>query len=333
MRRGVAYLILALVGVGVTACGKSPFEQREAWRLQAEEACMSQKFVQPSAYMSRRAAIAGPGACGMEYPFTVAALGDGTVGLSRQATLACPIIPRIDGWLAEVVQPAASAYLGAAVVEVKSGSYSCRPRNHRVGAKLSEHAFGNALDVMGFALEDGREVSVVKGWRGSAEEQDFLREVFVGACERFTTVLGPGSDALHYDHFHLDLARHDPRGVRRVCKPVLKFTPRLGNGGEWQGGGSLSPPPAIDMEEDSGDADLVSSRGAPARTARPISPVPRPEMLSERQPPAPPQRAAALSAAPAAWDLPGPGPRSAPASRSMPPAVPPPQRLDAHGLY
>ena len=239
---------------------------------------MSQKLVQTSAYMSRRAAIAGPGACGMEYPFTVAALGDGTVGLSRQATLACPIIPRIDGWLAEVVQPAASAYLGAAVVEVKSGSYSCRTRNHRVGAKLSEHAFGNALDVMGFRLEDGREVSVVKGWRGSAEEQEFLREVFVGACERFTTVLGPGSDALHYDHFHLDLARHDPRGMRRVCKPILKFTPRLGNGGEWQGGGSPAEPPAIDMEDDAGDADLVSSRGAPARTARPAPFTPRPEM-------------------------------------------------------
>ena len=154
MRRGVAYLILVLVGAGVTACGRSPFEQREPWRTQAEEACLAQKLVQPSAYMSRRSGIAGPGACGMEYPFTVAAFGDGTVGLSRQATLACPIIPRIDGWLAEVVQPAASAYFGVAVAEVNSGSYSCRPRNHRGGAKLSEHSFGNALDVMGFRLAE-----------------------------------------------------------------------------------------------------------------------------------------------------------------------------------
>jgi hypothetical protein len=51
--------------------------------------------------------------------------------------------------------------------------------------------------------------------------------VFVGACRHFSTVLGPGADMFHYDHFHMDLARHDARGTRRVCRPVLKFTPRL----------------------------------------------------------------------------------------------------------
>ena len=58
-------------------------------------------------------------------------------------------------------------------------------------------------------------------------EQEFLREAFVGACRYFTTVLGPGSDAFHYDHLHIDLARHDPRGERRICKPILKFSPRI----------------------------------------------------------------------------------------------------------
>jgi hypothetical protein len=81
---------------------------------------------------------------------------------------------------------------------------------------------------MGFILADGREISVVKGWRGAdPTTQEFLREAFVGACRYFTTVLGPGSDAFHYDHFHIDLARHDPRGQRRICKPILKFAPRI----------------------------------------------------------------------------------------------------------
>src|SRR5918998_875970 len=122
----------------------------EPGAAQAEAACLSQKLVQPSAYMSRASAIDGPGACGISYPFKIAAFASGSVGLSRQATLGCPIIPSIDTWLNEVVQPAAATYLGTSVAEVKSGSYSCRPRNSRYGAKLSEHAFGNALDIMGF---------------------------------------------------------------------------------------------------------------------------------------------------------------------------------------
>src|SRR3712207_2460841 len=100
MRRGiVAFVALTLVGLGVTGCGLFRFQQREPWRAQAEEACLSQRLVQPTAYMSRASAIDGPGACGISYPFKVAAFSGGTVGLSRQATLACPIIPTIDGWL------------------------------------------------------------------------------------------------------------------------------------------------------------------------------------------------------------------------------------------
>jgi hypothetical protein len=166
MRRGlVAFSALTLIALGVTGCGLFRFEQREPWREQAEEACLSQRLVQPSAYMSRSSAIDGPGACGISYPFKVSALAGGSVGLSSRGTLACPIIPSIDAWLNEVVQPAASLYFGAAVAEVKSGSYSCRPRNNRSGAKLSEHAFGNALDVMGFRFADGREITVLQGWR------------------------------------------------------------------------------------------------------------------------------------------------------------------------
>src|ERR687894_381434 len=135
MRRGsVAFVALTLIGLGVTGCGLFRFEQREPWRAQAEEACLSQGLVQPTAYMSRASAIDGPGACGISYPFNVAAFADGSVGLTNGATLACPIIPTIDAWLNEVVQPAASLYFGTSVADVKSGSYSCRPRNNNYGA-------------------------------------------------------------------------------------------------------------------------------------------------------------------------------------------------------
>lgn len=226
--RIVAFSILTLIGLGLSGCGLFRLEKREAWRDQAEQACLSQKAVQPTAYMSLTSkSIDGPGACGMQHPFRIAALAEGSVGVKQKLTLACPIIPQIDGWLDDVVKPAAMLYFGVPVVDLNAGSYSCRGRNNRRGAKLSEHSFGNAIDVMSFVLADGRTISVERGWKGNPIEQDFLREVFVGACDRFATVLGPGSDVYHYNHLHLDLARHDPRGMRRICKPILKFERRL----------------------------------------------------------------------------------------------------------
>ena len=228
MRRGgVAFLVLALIGLALVGCGRFGFEQREAWRTEAEESCLAQKRVVPSAYMSRISEIDGPGICGVTYPFRISAFAGGRVALSNKVTLGCPIVPQIDGWLADTVQPAAALYLGSEVAEIKAGTYSCRSRNHRAGAKISEHAFGNAMDVMSFRLVDGRTITVEQGWKGTPAEQDFLREVFVGACRHFTTVLAPGSDVHHYNHLHLDLAHHDPRGRRHYCRPIIKFTPRL----------------------------------------------------------------------------------------------------------
>jgi hypothetical protein len=269
-KRIVAYTTFAIIGLAVTGCGLFRGEQREAWRGQAEQACLSQKLVQPSAYMSRSSAVDGPGACGMDYPFKVSAFSGGAVGLQRQQLLACPIIPRVEGWLEETVRPAARLYFGAELTELRAGSYACRGRNNQRGARLSEHSFGNAMDIMAFRLSDGREITVAKGWRGTPEEQDFLREVFVGACQTFSTVLGPGSDAFHYDHFHIDLARHNPQGTRRICKPVLKFTPRLG--------AESSPVAALPAPSVMRSAPVLS---APVRTAPVPAPLPEDVPLEE----------------------------------------------------
>jgi hypothetical protein len=149
-----------------------------------------------------------------------------------------------DDWVAGAVQPAAIAWFGQGVKEIRTaGAYSCRRRNHRANAKLSEHAFGNAIDVMSFVLNDGNVVTVKGGWRGTETEQGFLRDVFHGACQRFKTVLGPGSDALHYDHFHLDLAHHDSKGQRRYCKPFVAAPQRPQPGTSEPGAPSWGGPP------------------------------------------------------------------------------------------
>ncbi|MBR1218405.1 extensin family protein [Bradyrhizobium sp. U87765 SZCCT0131] len=147
----------------------------------------------------------------------VAAIGP--VSVKPAATLACPIVSMLDRWIADSVQPAAMRWFGAPVVEIKQiSAYSCRGMNGNPNAHISEHAFGNALDVAGFTLADGRRISVKDGWRGLAEEQGFLRDVQGGACQLFNTVLAPGSNVYHYDHIHVDLMRRS--SGRIICQPA-----------------------------------------------------------------------------------------------------------------
>ena len=140
------------------------------------------------------------------------------VDVHPAATLACPIVSALDHWIANAVQPAAQKWFGQPVVEIKQiSAYSCRGMNGQPGARISEHAFGNALDIAAFVLADGHRITVKGGWRGSPEEQGFLRDVQGSACDQFTTVLAPGSNAFHYDHIHVDLMRR--ASGRRICQP------------------------------------------------------------------------------------------------------------------
>jgi hypothetical protein len=228
----------ALIAIAVASCGKVPHESRPAWRDEAERACLRSGAVRESAYIERAPAIDGPGACGALQPFHISALADGKVGLTLPASLAgrghkayaatltCEMVPALESFMAEKVQTSAAAVYGQAVVEMHTlGSYSCRRMNNGSGTSMiSEHAFADAIDVSGFTLADGREVMVRSSWRGAPEDQEFLRSVFVGSCEIFHTVLGPGSDGHHEDHFHLDLMRH--ASGHHICRPVIKFTPR-----------------------------------------------------------------------------------------------------------
>jgi extensin-like protein len=143
----------------------------------------------------------------------------GPVAVRPAATLACPIVSVLDRWLADSVQPAAQRWFGARVVEIKQiSAYSCRGMNGNPSAHISEHAFGNALDIAAFTLADGRRITVKDGWHGMPEEQGFLRDVEAAACQQFTTVLAPGSNVYHYDHIHVDLMRRASR--RTICEPA-----------------------------------------------------------------------------------------------------------------
>jgi hypothetical protein len=338
MTRVRLYLVGSLVLIALAGCGRSLFDyvQREAWRHEAEVACLKSGSVKENPALVRIEPIDGPGVCGADFPLKVAALGTsgvlgfaddprppapipggrnaaqqprwpvreqvlqwrtpsgseaeapaadtepgaaplsihppgipapeedaaadgpevdrpevanenaprpvfprtlsgpsvplgpqrgqrltasiGPIAVKPAATLACPIVSALDQWIVSAVQPAATRWFGQPVVAIKQiSAYSCRGMNGNPRARISEHAFGNALDIAAFTLADGRTVTVKRGWRGAPEEQGFLRDVQAAACQTFTTVLAPGSNRFHYDHMHVDLMRR--RSGRIICQP------------------------------------------------------------------------------------------------------------------
>jgi hypothetical protein len=191
----------------------------EPWRSTEERACLASGAVRESPFLKTKLSLGGPSVCGAEQPFELAAADDGRIKLEPVALLRCPMIPQVNRWVTQAIEPAALRVYGVPLVELKiAGSYACRPMNNISGAHLSEHGHANALDVSGFVLADGRRVMVRTGWRGDARERAFLRQVHDGACEHFTTVLSPDYDGNHQDHFHVDLARRGPDGLKTVCK-------------------------------------------------------------------------------------------------------------------
>jgi Extensin-like protein C-terminus len=143
----------------------------------------------------------------------------GPTSVNPPATLTCPIVSALDHWITEAVQPAALHWFGQPVAEIKQiSAYSCRGMNGDSNAHISEHAFGNALDIAAFTLTDGRRITVKDGWHGLPEEQGFLRDVQGAACQQFSTVLAPGANVYHYDHIHVDLMRRS--SGRQICEPA-----------------------------------------------------------------------------------------------------------------
>ena len=177
--------------------------------------------------------LIGPGACGGHDLVRIAAirLPDNTeVTVRPVALLTCPMAESVAGWVREAVAPALAKAAGNKAGGKLRGahlaglenydSYECRTRNRIPGAKLCEHAHGDALDVRAFTLADGRRLDLTDrkldksmrvAWRDAA-------------CRRFTTVLGPG-ERYHSGHVHLDdIVRHNGY---RICEwQVLTPAPK-----------------------------------------------------------------------------------------------------------
>jgi hypothetical protein len=141
------------------------------------------------------------------------------VQIGAPFTLSCRAAVSLAMWEQHVLVPEAERWLGSPVRRLDHfGSFACRNVYNREGARVSQHASADALDVAGFRVADGRRITVAAHWRGEgapgaeAPEAQFLRAVQQGACRYFDSVLGPGYNAAHADHLHFD------RGPFRLCR-------------------------------------------------------------------------------------------------------------------
>jgi hypothetical protein len=166
--------------------------------------------------------IGEPGGCGTPAPIAIAEVAQ--IRIDPPATVNCDFAKALHGWLSQSVQPMAQKQVGAGIVGIRNASsYACRRRNNASRGKLSEHAKANALDIAAFDFSRRAQITVAGGTSGLLQKiglsgkGNFMKAVRKSACRYFNTVLGPGADRLHGDHFHVDLMRLRP-GRFKMCR-------------------------------------------------------------------------------------------------------------------
>jgi hypothetical protein len=163
--------------------------------------------------------VNGPGQCGASDVVRLEAIimpNSALVSVMPAATLRCPIAEAIAQWVRNDLGSAMAELESAPAAITNHGSYDCRGRNNDARAKVSEHGRGNALDLGPIRLANGAVVDLTK----RSTPQSFRQRLRDAACRRFNTVLGPGSDAYHANHLHLDLAAR-AHGYR-ICQWDLR---------------------------------------------------------------------------------------------------------------
>lgn len=154
------------------------------------------------------------GECRIDHPVEVSGFSGG-IKLSPPATLTCAMAVTVARWTKNELAPAARMRYLSGVNTIRQGSsYSCR--RIRGTSVASEHSKGNALDIMSIKLDNGREIDVRRPGFFAFRQRGLLNTVRAEGCDYFTTVLGPGYDADHKDHFHFDIKNR--RNGYRACR-------------------------------------------------------------------------------------------------------------------
>jgi hypothetical protein len=157
----------------------------------------------------------GEALCGDLAPVRLSAIrlpDGGTVELRPAALVRCEMAHTFARWVRDDLVAALTPHEGSLQRLEIAASYTCRPRNNVSGARLSEHGLANAIDIAAIVLSAGGRIGISEPVRPAILFSEMKRS----ACARFATVLGPGADAAHEHHLHVDLARR--RGGYRICQ-------------------------------------------------------------------------------------------------------------------
>ncbi|NVO14147.1 MAG: extensin family protein [Rhodoplanes sp.] len=195
----------------ITAPAKPP--EPDPKILAERDACLERLAVVAEAEPEPPAA--GQPACQAQDLVRLSAIrlaGGERVAVAATARIRCTLAEALVAWMRDDVAALMTPSGGRPATMVVDTSYECRPRNRIAGAKISEHGRGNAVDLRGFVLADGRSV----GLTDPIADKTLRSALAKSVCARFTTVLGPGSDGYHEDHVHLDLAER--RKDFRICQ-------------------------------------------------------------------------------------------------------------------
>lgn len=143
------------------------------------------------------------GACRIDWPVQLIQMSGG-IQMKPAATVTCQMALAFSSWTKDELAPNARLRYFSGVKTIHQGSsYSCR--NIRGTRTASEHSKGNAIDVMRIELNSGRDIDVRRPGFFAFREKRLLANVRKGGCQYFNTVLGPGYDRDHADHFHFDI--------------------------------------------------------------------------------------------------------------------------------
>jgi hypothetical protein len=167
------------------------------------------------ARFSHQSTLNGPDLCGAANIVRLEKIimpNGALVSMIPPATLRCPMAEAVAHWVRSDLGPATSELDSPLAAVTNLTSYDCRSRNNVVGAKISEHGRGNAIDLGPIRLRNGAVIDLTKG----STPRPFQQRLRDASCHRFTTVLGPGSDANHVDHIHVDLIER--RNGYRMCQ-------------------------------------------------------------------------------------------------------------------
>lgn len=180
--------------------------------VSSEEAACRKELQRAGVRFEDMAPIRKSASCYIDNPVKVSSIGN--VQMKPAATLTCRMALTFAQWTNKELVPSARWRYFTGIKAIRQGSsYSCRSI---AGSRTpSAHSTGNALDVMAIELNNGKVIDVRKQGFFAFRAKKLLNNVRADGCEYFTTVLGPGYNYDHRNHFHFDLMER--RNGRRAC--------------------------------------------------------------------------------------------------------------------